>query len=248
MSFVTLHQLIIQPMMRSLSIVTITYNNQTDFINTYKSLEAFRNAGGTHIVVNGGETIKQLMDNDCVLLEEPDKGIYDALNKGINQVTTSYFMLIHSGDFLKAKIEKLDVLLNKMNEEELDFLLNDCSIEFGKTKRIMKSSKWKPWMFKFGVQPPHPPTIYRAESMRSFQYELKHPVIADFKYFEDLFQSNLKWSKGNHLLIHMSAGGATSSGLRSFFYVNKQFRKLKGPHTMVWFALTRPFLKVYQMI
>lgn len=235
-------------MIQSLSIVTITYNNPEDLIKTYKSLEAFRKAGGTHIIINGGMTIKQLIEDDCVLLEESDRGIYDALNKGIDHVRTPYFMLIHSGDFLVKKTEILELLLNKMENEKLDFLLNDCSIEFGKKKRLMKSSNWKPWMFKFGAQPPHPPTIYRKSSIATFSYDISHPVIADFKYLEDLFKSGLKWDRGDFLLIHMSSGGATSSGLQSFFYVNKQFRKLKGSPTTIWFALARPLIKIYQMI
>ena len=233
--------------LQELTVVTITYNNEEDLIKTIESLNDFREHGGTHIIVNGGNSVASLV-NDVILIEEPDKGIYDALNKGIARVTTPYFMLIHSGDFLVETKEVLDSLLIKMENEELDFLLNDCSIEFGRKKRIMKSSNWKPWMFKFGAQPPHPPTIYRTKSVSSFIYDLNHPVIADYKYLEDLIYSNLKWSKGNQLLIHMSQGGATSSGLQSFFYVNEQFKKLKGPVKMLWFALTRPLIKVYQMI
>lgn len=234
------------PTIRDLTVVTITYNNPEDLSKTYNSLKDFRSQGGTHIIVNGGSSVASLV-KDVWLIEEPDKGIYDALNKSIALVTTSFFMLIHSGDFLVEKTEVLESLLNNMENEELDFLLNDCSIEFGRKKRVMKSSKWKSWMFKFGAQPPHPPTIYRTKSVSCFQYHLDHPVIADYKYLEDIISSNLKWSKGNRLLIHMSQGGATSSGVQSFFYVNKQFRKLKGTLIMLWFAFTRPLIKLYQM-
>lgn len=235
-------------MLQSLSIVTITYNNPEDLLNTYNSLKSFRKAGGQHIIVNGGSTIKRLIGDDCLLLEEPDRGIYDALNKGIELVQTPYLMLIHSGDLFVATLNVLEEQITTMNEKRLDILLNDCSIEFGTGRRLMSSKNWKPWMFKLGAQPPHPPTIYRTKSVSSFHYDLDHPVIADFKYLEDIINSKLKWSKGNQLLIHMSQGGATSSGLRSFFYVNKQFKKLKGPVKMLWFALTRPLIKMYQMI
>ena len=233
--------------LQDLTVVTITYNNPEDLIKTFESLNNFREHGGIHIVVNGGNSVQSWV-KDVVLIEEPDKGIYDALNKGIAHVSTPFFMLIHSGDFLVETKRVLESLLIKMENEELDFLLNDCSIEFGRKKRLMKSSNWKPWMFKLGAQPPHPPTIYRTKSVSSFIYDLNHPVIADYKYLEDLIYSNLKWSKGNQLLIHMSQGGATSSGLHSFFYVNKQFKKLKGPVKMLLFALTRPLIKVHQMI
>lgn len=235
-------------MIKSLSIITITYNNREDLVRTYSSLESFRKAGGTHIIVNGGTTITKLIKKDCILLEKPDKGIYDALNKGIDLVQTPYFMLIHSGDFLVATIGVLENQLFTIKEDNLDILLNDCTIQFGKRKRLMSSRNWQPWMFRMGAQPPHPPIIYRKEAIISFTYDLQHPVIADFKYLEELFHSNIKWNKGNKVLIHMSEGGATSSGLKSFFYVNKQFKKLKGPIKMLWFAFTRLIIKVYQMI
>ena len=232
---------------QDLTIVTITFNNEEELKSTYDSLEEFRKAGGTHIIVNGGRSIKSIVKNST-LIEEPDNGIYDALNKGIKKVDTPFFMLIHSGDSLIESNALLEKLISKMESNNLDLLLNDCSIEFGSGKRFMKSSKWKPWMFFFGAQPPHPPTIYRSSTVKSFKYDLSHPVIADFKYLEDLFKAKLNWDKGNKLLIHMSAGGATSSGIKSFFFVNKQFRRLKGPFKMILFALTRPFIKVYQMI
>lgn len=233
--------------LRDLTVVSITYNNPDDLISTYESLIDFRECGGTHVIVNGGNSVASLV-RDVKLIEEHDKGIYDALNKGIAHVNTPYFMLIHSGDFLVEKTEVLESLLIKMENEKLDFLLNDCSIEFGRKKRLMKSSNWKPWMFKFGAQPPHPPTIYRTRSVSSFKYDLDHPVIADYKYLESLIFSNLKWNKGNRLLVHMSQGGATSSGLKSFFFVNKEFIKLKGSFKTFLFALTRPMIKVYQSL
>lgn len=231
----------------NLSVITITYNNPEELSMTYKSLEDFRKNGGQHIVINGGSSVTDMIKK-CTLIEESDQGIYDALNKGIDQVDTKYFMLIHSGDTLIQKKAVLENLLNKMESGNFDLLLNNCSIEFGKGKRIMKSDKWKPWMFLFGAQPPHPPTIYRTDAVKHISYDINHRVIADFKYLEDLFKLKLNYGYGKKLLVHMSAGGATSSGVKSFFYVNRQFRQLKGTIKMVLFAVFRPFIKVYQML
>ena len=234
-------------MLQSLSIVTITYNNPEDLINTYISLKSFRKAGGTHIIVNGGKTVAPLIEDDCVLLEEADKGIYDALNKGIELVQTNYLMLIHSGDFLVATRSILEEQLVIMDENQLDILLNDCTIEFGMVKRLMSSRNWKPWMFKLGAQPPHPPTIYKSTYVKGRKYDTRHPVIADFEYLERIFKDMPKYDKGDKTLIHMSAGGKTSSGLSSFFTVNREFRRLKGIIVSSCFIFTRPLIKIIQM-
>ena len=235
-------------MLSSLSIITITYNNPEDLLNTYNSLESFRKAGGQHIIVNGGTTIKHLISDDCILLEGPDKGIYDALNKGINLVQTPYLMLIHSGDLFVATLNVLEEQISEMNKNQLDILLNDCTIEFGKSKRLMSSKNWKPWMFKLGAQPPHPPTIYKSSFVEHLKYDINHTVISDFDYLERVFKSTPQFGKGNQTLIHMSAGGKTSSGLSSFIRVNKEFRKLKGVLISTYFTLTRPIIKIIQMI
>ena len=235
-------------MLQSLSIITITYNNPEDLLNTYNSLEPFRKAGGQHIIVNGGTSIKRLINGDCILLEEPDKGIYDALNKGMKLVQTPYLMLIHSGDWFVSTLSVLEEQITAMNEKQLDILLNDCTIEFGTGKRHMSSKNWRPWMFKFGAQPPHPPTIYRKSSVKSQTYNIKHPVIADFDYLERVFKDLPKYDRGNQCLVHMSAGGKTSSGIKSFYLVSKEFAKLKGAHISIWFTVTRPIFKIIQMM
>lgn len=235
-------------MLSSLSIITITYNNKEEFIDTYKSLEAFKKEGGKHIIINGGESIKEQISNDCILIEEPDKGIYDALNKGIKLISTPYLMAIHSGDFLVASNDILREQIIMMEKGNLDLLLNDCTLEFGKTKRLMSSRYWKPWMFKFGAQPPHPPTIYRNTSINRYSYDTNHTVIADFDYLERIFKGKPKYDIGNQILVHMSAGGKTSSGLTSFFNVSIEFIKLKGVLVSFYFIFTRPLIKIIQMI
>ena len=235
-------------MLQSLSIVTITYNNPEDLLNTYNSLKSFRKAGGQHIIVNGGSTIKRLIGDDCLLLEEPDRGIYDALNKGIELVQTPYLMLIHSGDLFVATLNVLEEQITTMNEKRLDILLNDCTIEFGTGRRLMSSKNWKPWMFKLGAQPPHPPTIYKRAFIENSKYDISHPVIADFDYLERIFKRKPLYDKGKQTLVFMSAGGKTSSGLSSFFAVNREFRKLKGTIISSCFAFTRPLVKIMQMI
>lgn len=235
-------------MLESLSIVTITYNNPEDLLNTYNSLESFRKAGGQHIIVNGGTTINHLIGDDCLLLEEPDKGIYDALNKGIELVQTPYLMLIHSGDLFVATLNVLEEQINAIDEKQLDILLNDCTIEFGIGKRLMSSKNWKPWMFKLGAQPPHPPIIYRRTFVEHLEYNINHPVIADFDYLERIFELKPIYDQGKQTLVFMSAGGATSSGFKSFFKVSREFLILKGNLRGALIFIIRPIIKFIQMV
>lgn len=234
-------------MLSLLSIVTVTFNNIEDLFGTYEGLSEFRRKGGTHIIINGGDSVRQLLHEDCILIEEPDNGIYDAINKGIEIATTKYLMLIHSGDYLSVNTSVLEQQLKFLEKFQLDLLLNDCTIQFSRRKRLISSKIWKPWMFKLGVQPPHPPIIYRINFIKLFNYNIKHSVIADFDYLERIFSNHPKFAKGNEILVNMISGGKTSSGLPSFLLVNKEFIKLKGYYVAFWFTITRPLVKVLQM-
>lgn len=234
-------------MLGNLSIITIAYNNESDFKLTYNSLKGFMEFGGRHIVINGGKSISHIVDDASLLIEEPDNGIYDALNKGIELVRTPYVMLLHSGDVLAAQIDCLCDQVDLVKSECLDVLLNDCTIAVGQRKRLMSSKRWKPWMFKLGAQPPHPPIIYRTSFIKKFKYNTSYPVIADFDYLERIFQGDLNYLKNNNILVHMSSGGKTSSGLSSFVLVSREFGKMKGIWFSFFFALTRPIIKLIQM-
>ena len=235
-------------MLKELTIITITFNNPDELNTTYLSLKDFRDKGGKQVIINGGASVKHLIESDCTLIEEPDNGIYDALNKGIALITTDYFMLIHSGDFLASDAATLALELGRLKDDSLDILLNNCSIQFGNGKRLMNSRFWRPWMFKLGAQPPHPPIIYRKSAVEHIKYDVEHKTIADFKYLEDLFANKINYSIGNCTLVHMTSGGVTSSGIKSFFHVNQQFKKLKGPKKAIMFAIFRPFIKLLQML
>jgi putative colanic acid biosynthesis glycosyltransferase len=231
-----------------LSVITITYNNSNEFVKTYQSLKKFRRQGGQHIIVNGGTSVQDLIDNDCMLIEEADNGIYDALNKGIAMIKSKFFMLIHSGDCLTINTLTLKKLLNKMDEDRLDIMLNSCTIDFLNVKRKMNSRKWKPFMLKLGVQPPHPPIIYRFQSVNILKYDQKHKIIADFKYLEELFKLKPRYTVSGEYIIHMGGGGVTSSGIKSFYDVTISFAKLKGLPYALFTSVTRFSLKLLMTI
>lgn len=231
--------------MNSLSIVTITFNNFDELLKTYHSLAHFRECGGSHIIINGGESVSHFISG-CQLVEAPDYGIYDALNKGIALVKTDYFMLIHSGDVLDNTVSCLNDIITQMKSKQLDFALNNCTIDFAKSKRVMTSNNWKSWMLRIGAQPPHPPTVYKTLSTKSIQYDISIPIIADFNYFEQLINANLRYDVLGFQLIHMTGGGATSSGIKSFFFVSKQFADYKGWILAIIYSITRPLIKFYQ--
>ena len=129
--------------LENLTIVTITFNDK--FINkTFLSYKDHIDNGVKLIVVNGGKVLERSLlelinKNNLTLIEEPDKGRYDALNKGIEKVKTKYFILVHAGDELLIKTKDMCDLIYKMDSEKLDIILGNQYIDFyNKIRRFSK--------------------------------------------------------------------------------------------------------------
>lgn len=216
-------------MLSSLTIVTITFNNEDELDATLKSCSVLRKNGCKQLVQNGGEYLMR-KDENLLIFNEKDNGIYDALEKGMSKADTKYVLNIHSGDKFVGKADELIEILADMDARELDISLNDQMIPFGKItqNRIHSAQKWKPYMLSIGVQPPHMPTIFRREFAKRVKYRLNEPVIGDYFQFVDLFKLSPKWAAHGRLLVRMAPGGHTTRGLASFIFVSQQFMKSHG--------------------
>lgn len=110
----------------NITIITITYNNRLELINTFNSVIPVMNKI-EYVIVDGNshDGTKEYLEN-CALkynikyISEPDHGIYDAMNKGIELSTNEYLLFLNSGDtlnskefnrFLKEKITKFDIIV-----------------------------------------------------------------------------------------------------------------------------------------
>jgi glycosyltransferase involved in cell wall biosynthesis len=101
--------------MAKLSIITINYNNKKGLEKTITSVVHQSFADYEYIIIDGGSTdgsvdvIKQYSDRVNYWVSEPDKGIYNAMNKGIRKATGEYCLFLNSGDKFTDKY-----ILNKV--------------------------------------------------------------------------------------------------------------------------------------
>lgn len=222
------------------TVVSITYNDQ-GISETIDSVEKLRKLGARHIVQNGGKLLQGIPES-CIVYNEPDLGIYDALNKGLEKVETDFFMFLHAGDSFIGTTHDLITIINTLELGQKNLSINSQYIG----KRLHSSRMWKPWMLNFGAQPPHLPTIYRTSEFKKIKYDLSRPIIADFHFF--LKDVNWKNHINNHkILVQMSIGGETSSGLKSFFKLNKIYYQDFGVLGLVMIIARIP-IKILQAI
>ena len=224
----------------SLTIVSITYNDKGIY-DTIRSVDQLRKHGVRHIIQNGGETLENIPDS-CSVFNEIDQGIYDALNKALNKIKTKFFMFLHAGDTFIGTPLSLFKIINSLEATKKNISINSQFIG----KRLHSSRPWKPWMIKLGAQPPHLPTIYRTNIFNSKPYDLSKPIIADFHFFRTMVDWN-EHLNHHQLLVQMTSGGRTSSGLQSFINLSTIYVKDFGLHGVVMLFARIP-IKVLQSI
>lgn len=83
------------PIFKSLTIVSIAFNNEDELLFTLNSYHQCLEAGARGLVINGGKKFNQSNEyhKNVKLIEEKDDGIFDALNKGVNFTKTKYFVV-----------------------------------------------------------------------------------------------------------------------------------------------------------
>lgn len=125
--------------MSKISVITITFNNHDELMNTVNSIKGIDFV--EHIVINGGSDHRTInfLKNDFFgkFISEKDSGIADAINKGIKLVSSPYFLILNSGDVLIEKIylEKCIELLD--NNQNIDFIHADIVFDDFFAKKIL---------------------------------------------------------------------------------------------------------------
>lgn len=226
----------------NLTIITITFNNENELLETYRSVEKLIiDYGVSHIIINGGTKLKNISKFQSEIIQEKDTGIYNALNKGVNKVKTNNLMFLHSGDII-YDIDTLINLFDLKQNKSLDLITAKTRIGINSKKKIRYHSSrfWKPWMLKFHCQPPHLATIYSTSLFLDFKFDENLFIISDFYMFKHFFSKNIAWLNDRRLLIIQLENGKSSNSI----LVTKEFGKKEGYLKAFLIYPIRIFLKL----
>ena len=172
-----------------LSIITVNLNNLEGLKRTYESVVCQTFTGYEWIVIDGGSTdgsrefIEQHQDKFAFWCSEPDKGIYNAMNKGIVQATGEYLNFMNSGDCFACgntlkvvfgKDRTADILYGYAKEEDVD---GKCD-----SPRMMKKDVY--WYDLYYYTFPHQGTFINRKMFSIVGlYEEECKIVADWKWF-----------------------------------------------------------------
>ena len=175
------------------SIITVTYNAEKVLEDTIQSVvfQTYRNV--EYIIVDGGsndntlDVVHKYQERICKVISEPDKGLYDAMNKGIRMATGDYLCFLNAGDELHEN-ETLQKIVYTLKGKELpDVIYGETAIvdEEGHFLHMRRLSTpehlhWK--SFKEGMLVCHQAFFSRRELALANPYDLRYRFSADFDW------------------------------------------------------------------
>lgn len=218
-----------------ISIITINYNNSNGLEKTLSSFEFQNNSAAfEHVIIDGGSTDNSLSiahnyikDKDNVIFQsERDRGIYDAMNKGLKLATGEFVAFLNSGDTFASR-DCLRLIAEKLMEEpETDFLYGDISIidDHGKRLRHWTSGSFSKLKLYFGWIPPHPLTTIRTTVLNSCgNFDQKYKIAGDYDLMlRVLMLRELKVTYLPKTIVNMAAGGISNGSLRGVIKANRE--------------------------
>ena len=252
-----------------ITLITACYNSAETIGTAIESVLSQKGVDVEYIVVDGGsqdgtvDIIKEYADktlNAQLLtpnftfrwLSESDKGMYDAINKGIKMATGDVIGILNADDVLASDEtlkriaeafesggvesggvgEKVDCVYADIRFVHAATTTSDCDLIRRLPTVRYCSGKWfRPWMFRFGTQTAHPSTFFRKECFAKWgDYSLDYGMYGDFELLCRFLWKNKARMKYLPLCTTvMRLGGASTKGLKSTLEINRtDMRALKA--------------------
>lgn len=245
-----------------ISVVTVCYNAVDCIEQTMLSVLDQTYHDIEYIIIDGGSTdgtvdiIKKYADRLAYWISEPDKGIYDAMNKGIAMASGDIIGILNSDDFFTADTI-VATLAAELADQEIDAVYADVHYvddsDLSRSVRYYSSRTFRPWMMKLGFQPAHP-TFYCRKSVydRHGSFDINFRVAADFEHLLRLIYIQRIPTRYIPLdCVAMRTGGASTSGLKSHLRILsdhlKAYRK-NGVNSNLFLDASRYVYKVGEVL
>ena len=215
-----------------------------------------------HLVIDGASkdgTVKMVRSHTnprIRLFSEPDKGIYDAMNKGLAQATGEVIGFLNSDDFY-ANDAVLAKIAHAFQDPAVDACYGDLVYVTQDNSRVVRYWKSKPFVngdFAEGWCPAHP-TFYVRKSVleRLGLFDQSYRLAADVEFMmRYLERGQVRAVYIPHVLVRMRVGGATNKSWKNVVRQNKEIfaalQKNGVPFSRMLFAVNKVVSRLGQFV
>lgn len=163
----------------------------------------------------------------ATVLSEPDSGIYDAINKGLNLASGEIIGILNGDDYY-GHHRVFDRYAERFADPDTGIVFGD--IEFfssgnpGRTVRTYSSRRFSREKLRFGWMPPHPSVFVRRSVYESVgNYSTEFRIAGDFEFLvRALWVHSVRYERIDEVLVRMQFGGMSTKGLRATFSLNQE--------------------------
>jgi glycosyltransferase involved in cell wall biosynthesis len=216
-----------------ISIITVVYNSVATIEACINSVLNQDYQDIEYIVVDGGSTdgtvdvIKRFGNKINTFVSEKDKGLYDAMNKGIKLATGDVVGTLNSDDFFYDNAVLTNVV-RAFAQDDIDAIVGDIVfIKNGDESKILRkysSANWQPARFAWGYMPAHPSFYAKRALFDDIGfYRTDYRIASDYELLiRFLLVKKINWKYLPLVTTKMRPGGASTQGLKSVLLLNKE--------------------------
>ncbi|MGI6589574.1 MAG: glycosyltransferase family 2 protein [Candidatus Iainarchaeum sp.] len=201
-----------------ISIITVSFNASKTIEATIKSVlsQSYKNI--EYIIVDGKSTddtleiIKKYKKRITKVISKKDKGLYDAMNKGVKNCTGDYVFFLNADDVFKD----MDVVrkIAKEFDENVDFVFGDVEFFYPDEKKCVRISREASISeLKKGNMPPHQGTFVKKDLLEKYPFDLNYFSSADFDFFSKIIINGAKSKKLDFVVAINTIGGVSSGSI-----------------------------------
>lgn len=215
------------------SVVTICLDAAATLGRTLASVATQSWPAVEHIVIDGGSTdgtpgvLARHGRHVAAVVSEPDRGIYDAMNKGVARATGDILCFLNADDAYVAP-DVLATVATAMTDERLDALYGDVEFFLAGTPdravRRYRSDRFRPDRMGSGWMPAHPALFMRRRIYRDLGgFRADYRIAGDFEFVARAFRGGpLAHRHVPRVLVRMQLGGVSTAGLRNTLLLNRE--------------------------
>jgi len=242
------------------SLITVVYNAANTLARCIDSVISQNHPDIEYIIIDGGSTdgtlqvIDQYRDFVNVVVSEPDKGIYDAMNKGIRRATGDIVGTLNADDAL-ADNDVIVAVARLFELQNTDVVYGNLNVigPQGNIIRRWVSRQCVRNSFNWGFMPPHPTFYCKRELFGKFGfYSLEFGSAADYELMlRFLYGHTVSSCFLNKVLVNMLAGGVSNSSLKNRIKAWKfDLKAMRHNHIKipVLTVVLKPLRKLHQFL
>lgn len=244
-----------------ISIITATFNSSGNIADCVKSVNDQTYHDIEHIIVDGAskdntlDIIHSIPNRVAKIISEPDKGIYDAMNKGIQAATGDVIGILNSDDFFTSD-DVIQTVVDSFKNNDIDALYGDVHFvspdNLSKSVRYYSSSVFKPSLFRFGFMPAHPSFYMKKVCYDKYGlYALDYKIASDFDLLiRYLYKEKINCKYIKKDFVTMRTGGVSTENFNSRVTLNKEIvracRKY-GIYTNLFMLSMKYLYKIFEL-